>query len=69
EGVGASLGTPFMTVAAALDPRITRLWSVHGAGDTRALLEHNSRKAVPEPLRPLAGRPRSGWRASRRARS
>lgn len=55
DGVGASLGTPLMTVAAALDPRITRLWSVHGAGDTRTLLEHNARKAVPEPLRPLAG--------------
>lgn len=55
DGVGASLGTPLMTVAAALDPRITHLWSVHGAGDTRTLLEHNARKAVPEPLRPLAG--------------
>lgn len=55
EGVGASLGTPFMTVTAALDPRITRLWSVHGAGDTRSLLEHNARKAVPAPLRPAAG--------------
>jgi hypothetical protein len=44
EGVGASLGVPFMTVAAAIDPRIRRLWSVHGAGDLRRLLAHNTRR-------------------------
>ena len=44
EGVGASLGVPFMTVAAALDPRIRRLWSVHGAGDLRRQLAHNTRR-------------------------
>ncbi|MCU0619197.1 MAG: hypothetical protein MUF40_04740 [Gemmatimonadaceae bacterium] len=54
DGVGASLGTPFMTVAAARDPRIGRLWSVHGAGDTRALLEHNARRYVPAALLPAA---------------
>lgn len=54
DGVGASLGTPFMTVAAARDQRIGRLWSVHGAGDTRALLAHNARRYVPAPLLPAA---------------
>jgi hypothetical protein len=44
EGVGASLGVPFMTVAAAVDPRIRRLWSVHGAGDLRRQLAHNARR-------------------------
>lgn len=55
EGVGASLGTPFMTVVAALDPRIGRLWSVHGAGDNVRLLSHNTRRFVRlKPLRSLA---------------
>lgn len=55
DAVGASLGTPFMTVVAAIDPRVTRLWSVHGAGETRTLLAHNARGQVPAPLLPLAG--------------
>ena len=55
HGIGASLGTPFMTVAAALDPRITALWSVHGAGRSQTLLAHNARESVPAPLAPLAG--------------
>lgn len=55
EGIGASLGTPYMTVAAATDPRIGRLWAVHGAGRPRALLAHNARPFVPtRPLRALA---------------
>ena len=55
HGVGASLGTPFMTVAAALDPRITHVWSVHGAGRTRDLLAHNARESMPALFAPLAG--------------
>jgi fermentation-respiration switch protein FrsA (DUF1100 family) len=55
HGVGASLGTPFMTVAAALDTRITHLWSVHGAGQSRVLLAHNARESMPDVLAPLAG--------------
>ncbi len=55
HGVGASLGTPFMTVAASLDTRITHLWSVHGAGDSRAMLTHNARESVPQLLAPLTG--------------
>jgi hypothetical protein len=55
HGVGASLGTPFMTVAAAIDRRVTHVWSVHGAGDSRAMLTHNARESVPDLLAPLAG--------------
>jgi dienelactone hydrolase len=57
EAVGASLGTSFMTVATALDPRITRLWSVHGAGDNERLLRHNTRPYVRlKPARSVAAR-------------
>lgn len=55
HGVGASLGTPFMTVAAALDARITHVWSVHGAGRSRDLLGHNARESVPALFAPLVG--------------
>lgn len=55
HGVGASLGTPFMTVAAAIDPRITHLWSVHGAGRSRDLLAHNAKESMPAIFAPLAG--------------
>ncbi|MCZ8011154.1 MAG: hypothetical protein O9285_04055 [Gemmatimonas sp.] len=55
HGAGASLGTPFMTVAAALDPRITHVWSVHGAGRTRDLLAHNAQESMPALFAPLAG--------------
>ena len=57
EAIGASLGTPFMTIAAALDRRVTRLWSVHGAGDNDRLLRHNTRPYVRlKPARSLAAR-------------
>ncbi len=55
HGIGASLGTPFMVVAAARDLRITHLWSVHGAGRSRGLLTHNAKANVPTVLAPLAG--------------
>ncbi len=55
HGIGASLGTPFMVVAAAQDQRITHLWSVHGAGRSRELLTHNAKANVPTVLAPLAG--------------
>lgn len=56
EAVGASLGVPYMTVAAATDPRVTRLWAVHGGGRSRELLTRNAAGAVPtRPLRWLAG--------------
>jgi hypothetical protein len=42
--VGVSLGVPFVCVAAALDHRFGRVWSIHGAGEPFKLLEHNLRK-------------------------
>lgn len=47
EGVGVSLGAPFMVIAGALDPRIGRVWSIHGAAGTYGLLEANLRRAIP----------------------
>jgi fermentation-respiration switch protein FrsA (DUF1100 family) len=41
--VGVSLGVPFVCVAAALDGRFDRVWSIHGAGEPFKLLEHNLR--------------------------
>jgi hypothetical protein len=41
--VGVSLGVPFVCVAAALDQRFDRVWSIHGAGQPYKLLEHNLR--------------------------
>lgn len=47
ELVGASFGTPFATVVGALDGRVTRVWSVHGAGEPYTLISHNLRGAIP----------------------
>jgi len=47
ELVGASFGTPFATVVGALDGRVTRVWSLHGAGEPYTLISHNLRKSVP----------------------
>ena len=47
EGVGVSLGAPFMVIAGALDPRIARVWSIHGAAGSYGLLETNLRRAIP----------------------
>lgn len=47
ELVGVSLGAPFACIAGALDTRFSRVWSVHGAGDPRALLDHNLRRRIP----------------------
>jgi dienelactone hydrolase len=38
ELVGASFGAPFAVIAAALDPRVTRLWLAHGGGDPYRLI-------------------------------
>ena len=52
EGVGVSLGAPFMVIAGALDPRIGRVWSIHGSAGTYGPLEANLRRAIPSaPLR------------------
>jgi hypothetical protein len=47
EMVGVSLGAPFGCIAGALDKRFSRVWSVHGAGDPRALLDHNLQRRIP----------------------
>ena len=47
EMVGVSLGAPFACIAGALDSRLSRVWSVHGAGDPRALLDHNLQRRIP----------------------
>jgi hypothetical protein len=47
ELVGASFGTSFGCIVGALDPRVTRVWSVHGAGKPYMLLEHNLQSAIP----------------------
>lgn len=49
ELVGVSLGVPFTTVAGALDPRVTRVWAIHGSGGSYAPLEHNVRRNIPWP--------------------
>ncbi len=46
EGIGVSLGAPFMTIAGALDERIGRVWSIHGAGDPYGLLNANLERYV-----------------------
>jgi dienelactone hydrolase len=52
EAVGVSLGAPFVTIAGALDPRIHRVWTIHGSGGSYAPLEKNLRRSIsPAPLR------------------
>jgi hypothetical protein len=47
EAVGVSLGAPFMTIAGALDERVTRVWAVHGSAGVYGPLEHNLRRSIP----------------------
>lgn len=55
EGIGVSLGAPFMCIAGALDRRFTRVWSLHGSGGSYVPLEANMRRNIPfAPLRALA---------------
>lgn len=46
EAVGVSLGAPFAVIAGAMDPRISRVWAVHGAGGIYAPLEFNLRRQL-----------------------
>jgi len=46
ELVGASFGTPFATIAAARDKRVTRLWLAHGGGDVRSLIDRGLEKEI-----------------------
>jgi dienelactone hydrolase len=55
EVVGVSLGAPFVTIAGALDQRVTRVWVLHGSGGSFAPLEMNMRRTIGfAPLRWLA---------------
>lgn len=57
ELVGASFGAPFATIAAARDPRISRLWLAQGGGRPFLLLDASLRRDVPwsPPRLALAG--------------
>lgn len=46
EGVGVSLGAPFMTIAGALDARFSRVWAIHGSGGSYAPLEASMRQSI-----------------------
>jgi hypothetical protein len=46
EGLGVSLGAPFMCVAGALDTRFTRVWALHGSGGSYVPLEANMRRTI-----------------------
>jgi dienelactone hydrolase len=46
ELVGASLGVPFVCIAGALDPGVSRVWALHGAASPRELLEHSMAKRI-----------------------
>ena len=47
EGIGVSLGAPFVVDAVALDPRFTRVWAIHASGGSYAPLELNMRRTIP----------------------
>lgn len=47
ELVGASFGAPFATIAAARDPRVTRLWIAHGGGHPYAMIDTGLVKEIP----------------------
>ena len=49
ELVGVSLGGPFVTIAAALDQRISRVWVVHGSAGSYGPLEVSMRREIPIP--------------------
>jgi dienelactone hydrolase len=49
EVVGVSLGGPFVTIAGALDSRISRVWVVHGSAGSYGPLEVSMRREIPIP--------------------
>src|SRR5688572_13005173 len=49
EAVGVSLGGPFVTIAAALDERVSRVWVVHGSAGSYGPLEVSMRREIPVP--------------------
>lgn len=55
EGIGVSLGAPFITIAASMDPRFSRVWALHGSGGSYAPLEASMRRTITSaPLRAVA---------------
>ncbi|MBA3849197.1 MAG: hypothetical protein C0502_04275 [Opitutus sp.] len=46
ELLGVSLGSPFAGVIGALEPRIRRVWFIHGGAGLRAWLDHNLRDRI-----------------------
>jgi len=46
EGVGVSLGAPFMVIAGALDPRLGRVWSIHGSAGSYGPLAANLERTI-----------------------
>lgn len=55
EGIGVSLGAPFITIAAAMDSRFSRVWALHGSGGSYAPLEASMRRTIKSaPLRAMA---------------
>ena len=50
EAIGVSLGAPFMTIAGALDPRLSRVWVLHGSGGSYVPLEANMKRNIPVPV-------------------
>ena len=55
EGIGVSLGAPFMCIAGALDKRYSRVWAIHGSGGSYSPLEVSMRRTIKfAPLRWVA---------------
>jgi len=46
EVIGVSLGGPFVTIAAALDHRIDRVWFIHSSGGSYVPIEANMRRTI-----------------------
>lgn len=46
ELVGASFGAPFAVIAAALDPRVTRLWLAHGGGKPYRMINRGLEREI-----------------------
>jgi len=46
EIIGASLGVPFAAVAGAIDPRVSRVWLLHGGADNVSWVSHAGRKHI-----------------------
>jgi len=50
ELVGVSLGAPVAVVTGGWDSRFSRVWSVHGGGKLRQMIDFNLREEIASPL-------------------